>query len=110
MRVVACLIAVGVSAGGVASAWASAWPVCLARTAPVRIGIRQLGRTVRGRLVTYTLRSLAMGNVQHVNVLLPTHFDRSGRTRYPVLYLLHGAFGNYAAWDARFLAIVARCR
>jgi diacylglycerol O-acyltransferase/trehalose O-mycolyltransferase len=80
--------------------------VCVPRTAPMRIGIRELGRSARGRLVTYTLRSLAMGNVQHVNVLLPAHFDRSGRTRYPVLYLLHGAFGNYAAWDAQFLAIV----
>ena len=106
MWLLACLIAVGVCAGGVASAGASAWPACVPRTAPVRPGIRELGRSARGRLVTYTLRSQAMGNVQHVKMLLPAHFDRSGRARYPVLYLLHGAFGNYAAWDAQFLAIV----
>jgi S-formylglutathione hydrolase FrmB len=39
-------------------------------------------------------------------VLRPAHFDRSGRTRYPVLYLLHGALGNHAVWDSQFLAIV----
>lgn len=75
---------------GAGPALAIAWPACVARRAPVRIGIRALGRSVHGRPVTYTLRSRAMGDVQHVNVLLPAHFDRSGRTRYPVLYLLRG--------------------
>jgi S-formylglutathione hydrolase FrmB len=96
----------GVVVLGAGSASASAWPTCVARAAPVRIGTRVLGRSVHGRLVTYTLRSRAMGDVQHVNVLLPSHFARSGRTRYPVLYLLQGAFGNYAAWDRQFLAVV----
>lgn len=42
---------------GAASASASTWPLCVPRTAPVQIVIRELGRSVRGRLVTYTLRS-----------------------------------------------------
>jgi diacylglycerol O-acyltransferase / trehalose O-mycolyltransferase len=105
--VVAWALGVGVGArGALGSGRPSAWPVCIARTTAVHTGISELGRSVRGRLVTYTLRSRAMGNVQHVNVLLPAHFDPSGRTRYPVLLLLHGALGNYAVWDSQFLAIV----
>jgi S-formylglutathione hydrolase FrmB len=44
------------------------------------------------------LRSTAMGDVQPVDVLLPARFDPSGRTRYHVLYLLHGAGGDYQSW------------
>jgi hypothetical protein len=53
--------------------------------------------TVACRLLSaqlLTLRPRAMADLQHVNVLLPRHYDSSGPIRYPVLYLLHGAFGN----------------
>lgn len=33
-----------------------------------------------------------------VHVLLPVGFDRSGATRYPVLYLLHGATQDHNSW------------
>src|SRR5262249_10134650 len=74
------------------------WPACVARTAPVHIGVSQVARTRDGRLVTLFLRSRAMGDVQPVRVLLPPHYDASGHTRYPVLYLLHGAGGSYRTW------------
>src|SRR5215831_4171795 len=74
------------------------WPPCIARTAPIHVGVTQVGRTRAGRLVTLRLRSRAMGDVQPVRVLLPKHYDASGRTRYPVLYLLHGAGGSYRSW------------
>jgi S-formylglutathione hydrolase FrmB len=32
------------------------------------------------------------------NVILPTDYDRSRTTRYPVLYLLHGHTGHYGDW------------
>jgi S-formylglutathione hydrolase FrmB len=36
-----------------------------------------------------------MGGIEHVDVMLPSHFDPSGATRYRTLYLLHGATGNH---------------
>ena len=81
-----------------ASGVASGWPPCVERTAPVRLGLTELSRSAKGRLLTLTLRSRAMQGEQKVNVLLPRGFDRSGRTRYPVLYLLHGAGGDYTSW------------
>jgi diacylglycerol O-acyltransferase / trehalose O-mycolyltransferase len=83
---------------GTARAAAVAWPACIARTAPVHIGVTQVSRTRAGRLVTLRLRSRAMGDVQPVRVLLPEHYDASGRTRYPVLYLLHGANADETMW------------
>ena len=45
------------------------------------------------------VRSQAMQNVQPLYVLLPPNYDPSGKTRYPVLYLLHGALGGYTDWE-----------
>jgi S-formylglutathione hydrolase FrmB len=50
------------------------------------------------RLVELTLRTPALSSDTHVRVLLPTGYDASGRTRYPVLYLLHGAIDDYKSW------------
>jgi S-formylglutathione hydrolase FrmB len=71
---------------------------CAERKAPIRIGIHERSRTVAGRVVTLVLRSTATRGDQTVNVLLPPRYDRSGRTRYPVLYLLHGAGGDNRSW------------
>jgi diacylglycerol O-acyltransferase/trehalose O-mycolyltransferase len=76
----------------------SSWPACVSRSAPTQIGIREVRRTRDGRLLTLQLRSAAMGDVEPVDVLLPPHYDASGRTRYHVLYLLHGAGGDYRSW------------
>src|SRR5919201_5838694 len=77
---------------------AFAWPTCVARSTPIRTGVSEVSRSQQGRMLTLTLRSRAMQGLQHVNLLLPRAFDHSGRTRYPVLYLLHGAGGSYRAW------------
>jgi S-formylglutathione hydrolase FrmB len=47
-----------------------------------------------------TLYSPALGGTTHVDVLLPNGYATSAR-RYPVLYLLHGLGGTYAAWSQR---------
>jgi hypothetical protein len=39
-------------------------------------------------------RTPAVGGVTEVRVLLPDGYGPSGATRYPVLYLLHGASGK----------------
>ena len=78
-------------------------PGCLPRATPVPSGPATLvSRTTvpgtGGRVLDIVLNSPAMGDQQHVYVLLPMHFDASGATRYPVLYLLHGAGGSYSDW------------
>jgi diacylglycerol O-acyltransferase / trehalose O-mycolyltransferase len=75
----------------------AAWPACVERSTPIRTGLTELRRAADGRLVTLDLRSRAMGR-QKVDVLLPRSYDGSGRTRYPVLYLLHGAGSARDSW------------
>lgn len=91
-------LAAAVGAAGGASPSGPTWPTCIPRTTPIAIGIKQVSRTRRGRLETLRLFSRAMGDVQPVDVLLPRRYDASGRTRYHVLYLLHGAGGDYRSW------------
>jgi diacylglycerol O-acyltransferase / trehalose O-mycolyltransferase len=88
----------GPASGASGASGPGPWPACAARPAPSRIGIREVSRTRNGRLLTLMLRSTAMGDVQPVDVLLPPRYDPSGHTRYHVLYLLHGAGGNYRSW------------
>jgi S-formylglutathione hydrolase FrmB len=52
-----------------------------------------------GRESDITLYSAALSQTTHVDVILPRGYDASGRTRYPVLYLLHGVGGSYQDWS-----------
>ena len=54
------------------------------------------------RLLDVTLSTPALSEPTHVRVLLPRGYRRS-RDRYPVLYLLHGASGNYTSWTGSAL-------
>jgi diacylglycerol O-acyltransferase/trehalose O-mycolyltransferase len=94
------LVAIALAASTPSAATAADWPACTPRTAPVQLGLRETARHAEGRLLTLTLRSTALGAQQRVNVLLPPGYDPSASTRYPVLYLLHGAQDDYAAWAA----------
>ena len=50
------------------------------------------------RLQELTFTTPALASETHVRVLLPDGYDASGRTRYPVLYLLHGSVDDYRSW------------
>jgi S-formylglutathione hydrolase FrmB len=50
------------------------------------------------RLSELTVSTPALSKPAHVRVLLPDGYDANPDTRYPVLYLLHGASGNDADW------------
>jgi S-formylglutathione hydrolase FrmB len=50
------------------------------------------------RLSELTFTTPALASETHVRVLVPSDYDSSGRTRYPVLYLLHGAIDDYKSW------------
>src|ERR1700733_2508440 len=44
-------------------------------------------------------RSASLERDMHYRVLFPQNYE-NGR-RFPVLYLLHGAYGDYLNWDSR---------
>jgi S-formylglutathione hydrolase FrmB len=50
------------------------------------------------RLSELTLSTAALKQPTHVRVLLPDGYDADPARHYPVLYLLHGAFGNDTDW------------
>jgi S-formylglutathione hydrolase FrmB len=61
--------------------------------------LRHLGtRQLTPRLEELLFRTPALAEDTRVRVLLPAGYDPSGNTRYPVLYLLHGASLDSAAW------------
>jgi len=78
-------------------------PSCIARATPIPDGDATLvSQTVvpghSGRLLDVVLYSPALAAQTHVYVLLPPGYNPAGKTRYPTLYLLHGAAGNYLDW------------
>jgi S-formylglutathione hydrolase FrmB len=50
------------------------------------------------RLTELTLSTGALKAPTHVRVLLPPGYRKRKPRRYPVLYLLHGAFDDYRSW------------
>ncbi|WP_406280355.1 alpha/beta hydrolase [Embleya sp. NBC_00896] len=50
------------------------------------------------RLLDLTIDSPALGRTAKVRLMLPPRWDRSTRRTWPVLYLLHGAFGDHTTW------------
>jgi S-formylglutathione hydrolase FrmB len=73
---------------------------CLAAApAAGSVALREVGeRRIDRRLMELTLRSDALPAPTRVRVLLPSGYGTSPRRRYPVLYLLHGALNDQAAW------------
>ena len=51
-----------------------------------------------GKIVTDSIYSKKLNCWQKYNVYLPTGFDKSDK-QYPVVYLLHGLYGDYSNWD-----------
>lgn len=57
-----------------------------------------------GTVDTVTIRSASMRKDIRAVVIKPDSYD-SGRTAYPVVYLLHGFSGNYRNWISRVPAL-----
>lgn len=68
--------------------------VSVAMSAAVSVGAQTVGK---GRVVSDSLWSYALGTHKHALVYLPPSYDRS-RTRFPVAYYLHGLSGNETNW------------
>jgi len=75
-------------------------PGCVPRATPATPGQLQpaSAKTLDSRVTDLLVYSPAMQQNEHVNVMLPVGYDPTGTTRYPVLYLLHGALGGYMDW------------
>ena len=56
---------------------------------------------IGARVETVRFQSKLVNTTLPYNVILPTDYDTSRTTRYPVLYLLHGLTGHYSDWVAR---------
>lgn len=74
-------------------------PYCERASAPV-IGdlVEVERRALTARTLELSLQSSAMQKVEKILVTLPQDYDASGRTQYPVLYLLHGAFDDHTSY------------
>lgn len=51
-----------------------------------------------GEIRTEWYESKSLHEIRRLTIYTPPGFDASGRTRYPTLYLLHGANADEAAW------------
>ncbi len=54
-----------------------------------------------GEIRSEWYQSSSLHSTRRLTVYTPPGFDPSGRTRYPVLYLLHGANADETAWTRR---------
>ena len=52
----------------------------------------------QSRLEHLTVKSEILGVEKSYSIYLPDGYDKSTE-RYPVLYLLHGAWGNHKSWN-----------
>jgi enterochelin esterase family protein len=52
-----------------------------------------------GEMRTHWYESTALGTTRRVTVYTPPGYDRDQQTRYPVLYLFHGANADERAWQ-----------
>jgi len=57
--------------------------------------------SAQARVETIRFQSKLLNAALPYNVILPTDYDISATTRYPILYLLHGLTGHYSDWVAR---------
>ena len=54
----------------------------------------------KSQIVRDSLQSVVLGRAVKYNVYVPDGFDRSDKA-YPVVYLLHGLYGNNEDWEQR---------
>ncbi|MBS1850591.1 MAG: esterase family protein [Acidobacteria bacterium] len=69
------------------------WVICLGSSQTPSPGLES------PQVQDATLQSQALGREIRYRVILPAHYAEGGR--FPVLYLLHGLYGDYLNWDTR---------
>ena len=71
------------------------------RLLPTFLCLVFLTSSASARVETVRFQSKLVNASLPYNVILPTDYDSSTTTRYPVLYLLHGLTGHYSDWITR---------
>ena len=56
------------------------------------------GNCLAAKVDTLAIPSAAMKKTYRAAVVLPASYAKNKKARYPVLYLLHGAFGHFSDW------------
>ncbi|MFC7668636.1 alpha/beta hydrolase [Hymenobacter humi] len=56
------------------------------------------GPSVAARVDTVAIASAAMKKTYRAAVVLPASYAKNKKASYPVLYLLHGAYGHFSDW------------
>ena len=74
---------------------------CLAAPAAPALGSATVvdERPAGPRTVELTINTGTLADETRVRVLFPKKYEAKPNRRYPVVYLLHAAFGNYRAWS-----------
>ena len=62
------------------------------------LGAFAVAASAQGRLEHLTIKSEVLGVEKPYSIYLPEGYDTSDE-RYPVLYLLHGAYSNHFSWN-----------
>ena len=77
-----------------------AFLLCLLFVIAVGAQSTRVDEVAGGRLLTQELDSKLMGRKMPYHVIVPTTYNdkASNGQRYPVVYLLHGLFGNFTNW------------
>jgi len=57
-----------------------------------------IGSARAAQVDTLAIPSAAMSKTYRAAVVRPASYAKNKKTRYPVLYLLHGAFGHFSDW------------
>jgi S-formylglutathione hydrolase FrmB len=69
---------------------------------PADDGARVVGEHwLTPREADLSISSPALGRAGRVRLLFPSGWSRSARRTWPVLWLLHGGFGDYTSWTVR---------
>jgi len=61
----------------------------------------QAGVSFAAKVDTLAIPSAAMGKTYRANVVLPKAYAKQKKAAFPVLYLLHGAYGHFSDWLAK---------
>ncbi len=67
---------------------------------PHAFTFRTLPPGLRGTVQQVSFVPSSLGYPEDYDVYLPPAYDGAAEQRYPVLYLLHGAYGDYTAWTS----------
>jgi putative tributyrin esterase len=72
---------------------------CALALADKKAAIKGSQKNQRSHVSDSVFHSASLERDMHYRVLLPLDYEKAGR--FPVLYLLHGIYGDYKNWDTR---------